>query len=181
MKKILFIVLLITVSAGFVKSQSVKDSIIYDHGVWSYDSTLFFCFITEDIVQNDSSLHFYSGNPHSSIRFSPQETFPIHTVEFNYIQTGGFADSIKCYYDNFQDWIIFENCGFEQFDLYFLKIYYYKSTASIQELNFNSELKLIGIYDLTGREIKKNDLLLDHLYIYRFENGYCEKKIFLRN
>ena len=172
--------MIIIVSSGFAKSQSVKDSIIYDHGVWSYDSTLFFCFITPDIVQNDSSLHFYTGDPHSSIRFSPQEVFPIHTIDFSYTQTGGFADSIKCYYDDFQEWVIFENCGFTQFDLYFLKIYYYKSTASILESNYNFELKLVGIYDLTGREIRKDDLLTNHFYIYRYENGYCEKRMFVK-
>ncbi|HNW69135.1 MAG TPA: hypothetical protein PKI01_01935 [Bacteroidales bacterium] len=56
----------------------------------------------------------------------------------------------------------------------------YDKFASVNEESFNSTSQLVGIYDLMGREVKMRELINNHIYIYRYENGYCEKKIFLK-
>lgn len=72
---------------------------------------------------------------------------------------------------------------FSVFDtgLYITKlIITYYNPSSVAQYKYNSNPKLIGIYDLMGKEAKIDELAPYHIYIYKYDNGFCEKKLFWR-
>jgi hypothetical protein len=59
-------------------------------------------------------------------------------------------------------------------------IVYKCSATSINKIEFNKNSQLVGIYDLSGRQANQNQLNANCIYIYKYDNGFCEKKMILK-
>lgn len=56
----------------------------------------------------------------------------------------------------------------------------YQQDLSVNKIEFNPNSKLIGIYDLMGKKVNENVLKSNCIYIYKYDNGFCEKKLILK-
>lgn len=88
------------------------------------------------------------------------------------------VSSIQIYYDTAQKKIEILNLSSDI--IHITLKFTYRYITSINEIKYDPNSQLMSVYDLLGHEVSINDIKSNCVYIYKYDNGFCEKKMILK-